>query len=332
LSGQFKDSVRLKRLVLFPVRAGNHYLYSFDGKLLRQYDIFGVLLKDLIHMGDRLVAEYDRVGNRYLYYTQDQISSTRAVTDGSGTVVYSEAYNPYGGVHKTWVNSFDPLPKFSGKERDEESGLDYFGARYYDRAQYRFVSTDPKLIVERARIDPQRWNLYSYCMNNPLAFHDLDGMDAISVQEGLKITMIASTKAMGTPYESPGNTLGSEGGADCSGATWAIYNEAGFQYNHVSTCDFGNSLKPGGKNEGRFDEIKDATKLQVGDIGVWCGHMVIYGGKKDGVEIVYSAHKPGVNYAEDTLSVWVKSKGGKDPTWYRYNKTDEEDNKDTGKH
>jgi len=82
-------------------RTGQFYLYSFDGKLLRQYDVYGVLLKDFIYMGNRLVAECDRVGNRYLYYTQDQISSTRVVTDGSGTVVYSEAYNPYGGVQKT---------------------------------------------------------------------------------------------------------------------------------------------------------------------------------------------------------------------------------------
>jgi RHS repeat-associated protein len=126
-------------------------------------------------MGGRLVAEYDRVGSRYLYYTQDQVNSTRLVTDDTGTVVYSEAYNPYGGVQQTWVNSFDPVPKFSGKERDKESDLDYFGARYYDRSQYRFVSPDPKLVLQAAQADPQTWNLYTYCSNSPINYIDPSG-------------------------------------------------------------------------------------------------------------------------------------------------------------
>ncbi|MCG7853988.1 MAG: RHS repeat-associated core domain-containing protein, partial [Methanosarcinaceae archaeon] len=60
------------------------------------------------------------------------------------------------------------------KERDSESQLDYFGARYYDKAQYRFISVDPMIspwTIER----PQRWNLYSYCGNNPETYVDPDG-------------------------------------------------------------------------------------------------------------------------------------------------------------
>jgi len=170
--------------MLSTARTGNYYLYSFDGKLLRQYDVYGVLLKDFIYMGDRLLAEYDRVGNRYLYYTQDQINSTRIVTDNAGTVVYSEAYAPYGGVQETWVDSFDPLAKFSGKERDAESQLDYFGARYYDSSQYRFISIDPKLISQEATVDPQRWSLYTYCSDNPINRIDPDGKWGYKVHFG----------------------------------------------------------------------------------------------------------------------------------------------------
>ena len=126
-------------------------------------------------MGDRLIAEYDHVGSRYLFYTPDQINSTRVVTDNTGTVVYSAAHDPYGGIQQTWVNTFDPTPKFSGKERDAESGLDYFGARYYDRSQYRFIAADPKLVLQEALADPQRWNLYAYCANNPVNLIDLSG-------------------------------------------------------------------------------------------------------------------------------------------------------------
>ena len=67
---------------------GNFYLYSFDGKLLQVYDVYGTLLKDFIYMGSRLIAEYDHVAARLLYFTPDQINSTRVVTDQSRNVVY----------------------------------------------------------------------------------------------------------------------------------------------------------------------------------------------------------------------------------------------------
>jgi hypothetical protein len=67
---------------------GNFYIYSFDGKLLQMYDVFGTLLKDYIQMGDRLIAEYDHVGSRFLYYTPDQINSTRVVTEDHKRLVW----------------------------------------------------------------------------------------------------------------------------------------------------------------------------------------------------------------------------------------------------
>jgi len=103
------------------------------------------------------------------------------VTDDSGTVVYARAYDPYGGIQLTWVNSFDPTPKFSGKERDSESGLDYFGARYYDNSQYRFISVDP--IIEPATLESitNVESLYSFCDNNPISNFDPTGMYGYSV-------------------------------------------------------------------------------------------------------------------------------------------------------
>jgi len=79
------------------------------------------------------------------------------------------------------VSSYNPVLKFSGKERDAESGLDYFGARYYDKAQYRFISVDPVVSRNGALSDPKKWNLYSYCRNNPLNYLDPDGRRLIPV-------------------------------------------------------------------------------------------------------------------------------------------------------
>ncbi len=66
------------------------------------------------------------------------------------------------------------LSKFTGKERDSESGLDYFGARYRGSALGRFSSPDDPLVDQEAK-DPQSWNLYSYVRNNPLRNVDRDG-------------------------------------------------------------------------------------------------------------------------------------------------------------
>lgn len=64
--------------------------------------------------------------------------------------------------------------KFTQKERDSESGLDYFGARYYSSPQGSFTSVDPssKSLIAT---DPQSWNRYSYTLNNPLKYVDRNG-------------------------------------------------------------------------------------------------------------------------------------------------------------
>lgn len=62
----------------------------------------------------------------------------------------------------------------TGKERDAESGLDYFGARYMSSAQGRFSSPDPDNYDARLE-QPQSWNMYGYTWNNPIKFTDNDG-------------------------------------------------------------------------------------------------------------------------------------------------------------
>ncbi len=57
--------------------------------------------------------------------------------------------------------------KFTGKEPDQETGLDYFEARYMSAAQGRFMSPDPENAGAVAG-NPQSWNAYSYVVNNPL--------------------------------------------------------------------------------------------------------------------------------------------------------------------
>ena len=69
----------------------------------------------------------------------------------------------------------------TGKERDTESGNDYFGARYYASSMGRFLSPDPVKITTTRLLDPQGLNLYSYARNHPLIAIDRDGNMTIVV-------------------------------------------------------------------------------------------------------------------------------------------------------
>lgn len=70
-------------------------------------------------------------------------------------------------------------PRTSGKERDSESGLDNFGARYMSSQYGRFMTPDPSGVAFSSLSAPQSWNLYSYVQNNPLSFVDPDGRECV---------------------------------------------------------------------------------------------------------------------------------------------------------
>ena len=71
--------------------------------------------------------------------------------------------------------------RYTGKERDTESGLDYFGARYYSSNMGRFMSPDPSGLYFADPTNPQSLNLYAYVQNNPLVHVDPTGLDCVYV-------------------------------------------------------------------------------------------------------------------------------------------------------
>jgi RHS repeat-associated protein len=117
----------------------------------------------------------------------DHLGTPRMIFDQSGSLanVSRHDYLPFGdelfagtGGRTTaqgYTNNGGTRQKFTSKERDIETGLDYFGARYYGSPQGRFTSTDPVTMTVDRLSDPQQINLYAYCRNNPLAFVDPTG-------------------------------------------------------------------------------------------------------------------------------------------------------------
>jgi RHS repeat-associated protein len=91
----------------------------------------------------------------------------------------------------------------TGKERDAESGLDYFGARYFSGPQGRFTGADPALFPHDIT-DPQSWNKYVYTRNNPLRYVDPDGADWQDVLKGV-VNAFASNNVAGAGRISDSN-------------------------------------------------------------------------------------------------------------------------------
>ncbi len=92
----------------------------------------------------------------------------------TATLCYDADFYPYGGERPPIVNTCSQNYKFTGKERDSESGLDNFAARFNSSSLGRFVSPDPEGSGSRQQ-NPQTWNMYGYAGNNPLYNIDPDG-------------------------------------------------------------------------------------------------------------------------------------------------------------
>ncbi|MGH9391848.1 MAG: RHS repeat-associated core domain-containing protein, partial [Vicinamibacteria bacterium] len=111
----------------------------------------------------------------YRYYVSDHLGSASVIIDGdgadAGTVLEKIEYRPFGSTLSD-TGGPDVRHRFTGQERDKESGLSYYGARYYDPSIGRFLSPD-SLVPDP--FDSQAFNRYSYVRNNPLNRIDPSG-------------------------------------------------------------------------------------------------------------------------------------------------------------
>jgi RHS repeat-associated protein len=166
---------------------GATYTYDGDGKRVKK--VAGVVVTVFVYdaMG-RLVAEYSSAAaeqNGTQFVTADTLGSPRVVTGANGSVTGRHDYRPFGeeigsgvGGRNTiagYTATDDLKQKFTGYERDIETGLDYAQARYFSSTQGRFTSPDPLLASGRS-VRPQTWNRYTYALNNPLRFTDPSGL------------------------------------------------------------------------------------------------------------------------------------------------------------
>jgi RHS repeat-associated protein len=156
---------------------GTLYWYMTPG-IVAESDLSGNLQSEYVFFGGERVARKDFPGNNVSYYFSDHLKTASVITDAVGTIKSESDYYPWGGELQFLANDSNHY-KFTGKERDVETGLDYFGARYYSNGLGRFITPDwaatPEPVPYADLTDPQSLNQYSYVRNIPTTKVDVDG-------------------------------------------------------------------------------------------------------------------------------------------------------------
>jgi len=117
-----------------------------------------------VRNGNTVLAE---IGDETFYYHPDHLGSTTLITDEGGEVVNQVFYSPFGSV----LDGDDEKYMYTSQELDD-TGLQYYGARYYDSSILHFTQPDP-IIADM--YDPQNLNRFSYVRNNPYKYVDPSG-------------------------------------------------------------------------------------------------------------------------------------------------------------
>ena len=150
-----------------------------------------------VFVGDQRLARIEHDKQSWFYYLKDHLGSSDIVMNKDNVPVEQMIYRAYGSEfkpedqgadganwasHQTANTALMPNEKthhrFTGHYLDDDTGLYYFGARYYDPGLGRFVSADP-LFIARPEVcieDPMSCGLYNYARNNPIKFTDPTGL------------------------------------------------------------------------------------------------------------------------------------------------------------
>jgi RHS repeat-associated protein len=199
---------------------GASYRYDADGRRVKKV-VGGSPLRTTVFVYDitgRLVAEYSDAaptGSGTSYLTGDTLGSPRVITGANQEILSRHDYLPfgeeltptYGGRTEAQGYVIDNVrQKFTSKERDIETGLDYFGARYYSSQQGRFTGVD---IAGPDLSNPQTLNKYAYTLNNPLRYIDRKGLYEEDVH--LQLTYALGMAAGFTAPDAWNIALGNQG-------------------------------------------------------------------------------------------------------------------------
>jgi RHS repeat-associated protein len=166
------DGKRVEKASGSPLVANKLYWYGSDSSPVIETDAAGNELYRYFSFAGLLVAR-EEANDWVDHYGVDALGNVRWLYSNLGAWDIIDYY-PFGGERLSYSTSAGNNTRlFTGKERDAESGLDNFEARYNNSSLGRFMSPDP---IGGQKIDPQTLNKYSYVRNNPINFTDPTGL------------------------------------------------------------------------------------------------------------------------------------------------------------
>ncbi len=250
-----------------------YYVYAGD-MLAQELDASGAVLASYTYNGlDRPITMW-RGGQTYSYLL-DRLGSVRGLTDEAGNLVASYRYDPWGNLLSSSGSVANPL-RFTAREYDEESGLYFYRARYYDPTAGRFISRDPARLAG----DP---NPYAYVANNPFAYTDPHGRGwhivggallGAGIEGGLEL--VSQMKSgQGIDWGKVGNAAigGAAGGAAAAAlGPLGVAAKLG-RYRNVASGAFGNTVGTATTGVLNCDFSWKKTALSAG-LGAMGGRMV----------------------------------------------------------
>ncbi|WP_198306625.1 RHS repeat-associated core domain-containing protein [Dehalobacterium formicoaceticum] len=201
---------------------GDTLRYHLDdqGRVLAESNGAGQVTAQNI-WGHRMLAR--KISGSYYYYFYNGHGDVVQIVNSSGTVVNRYTYDEWGNVLSQTEGIDNPI-LYAGEYYDEESGLYYLRARYYDPSVGRFISEDP------AR---HGLNWYTYCFNNPVNFIDPSGLayvqlrptiqnlgGSISWNSNTNVGTVYLDGSSVTVYDRDGNGNFIQGGLMYSNDTW----------------------------------------------------------------------------------------------------------------
>jgi RHS repeat-associated protein len=167
-----------------------------------------------------MLVTHAAIADTVTYFHNDVSGSPLAATDATGNLLWKENYKPYGEKLNQAAPSTSNKIGFHGKTFDDDTGLSYMGARYYDPVLGRFMGIDP---LDFREDNLHSFNRYAYANNNPYKYVDPDGKDAleISAMFTLAVAMLVSvfvTSLTGGGSKDGGDNAGALGAGNYSGA------------------------------------------------------------------------------------------------------------------
>jgi RHS repeat-associated protein len=160
-------------------------IYDYNSNRIKMINLFGHGLEGKVNVDWQYVCipsgcspdgcewTWLRTDSKY-YYVKDHLGNIRVTLQQNGNLASARDYYPYGETLRAYTTAgVGDRYQFTEKERDAETNLDYFGARYYDGGIIRWLTPDP--LTDKY----YGWSPYNYTLGNPLRYVDPDGMRVV---------------------------------------------------------------------------------------------------------------------------------------------------------